>query len=399
MGMDEVLAKSETHDPSVDVANAELDQARAALDGSLAVRRPQVTAFARTGLGDTGLTTSAIENQFGLRASQRIFDFGASKLQRAAERENVAARTSLREEARLSAGLDAGLNVLAYLQATDQLAITAEREAFFDRELEVLNVLLLEGNATRADIAEAGAELASAQAAREELLSQRDKAAARVTLATSDARPPCRIDLDMAGLAEVIGIGADEAAAKLQQGLAANPQLEGLRRTASSLEAQSELSKRSRLPAIDLVAIGSYTFNDIDETFAFRDRVGIEVSVPILTGSALDASARGAAALASKARSQVRSAQRQLEEDIYDLVRSRIALSAQLFRLNEVERRRLDRFDSAIAEHAARMLTLPDLIEIRLDLEEARLNVVSAQYQLEAQQLRLAVLTGTLTSD
>jgi len=126
------------NNPAVAIAQSDLDAASAELTEAKSLRRPQVTAFTQSGFGDEGLVNSAIENQVGLRASQRIFDFGDSRLAREAAEEQILAQQSLVLDARSRAQLEAGLAYIDWFDASERLLATVERADYFARELSAL---------------------------------------------------------------------------------------------------------------------------------------------------------------------------------------------------------------------------------------------------------------------
>ena len=77
--IDSMRIASETA-PEVSVAQARVQRAEADLAEARSLRRPQLSTFGRSGVGDTGLTTNQNDNQVGLRLSQRVFDFGDARL-------------------------------------------------------------------------------------------------------------------------------------------------------------------------------------------------------------------------------------------------------------------------------------------------------------------------------
>jgi outer membrane protein TolC len=380
--------------PSVALAQARADEAEAALDATRSVRRPQVSAFARTSAGDTGLTDSAIENQIGLRASIRVYDFGASRLSREAEEARLAARGAGLEDAALQAGLEAAFDGLAVLQAQAQLQATARRVDYFRAQEAAVSSLLAQGGATRSDLAEIRAEIGSAEAALEELRFQRDRAQTRLAIATQSDMPVC--EGAEANLEDVLAMaaGARGTDALVEAALTNRPALTELREEADGLQADAARTRRARLPAIDLVGIASYTYDDARDEFEYRDRLGVDVSVPLLTGSSLEAQSRSASARASQAQARLRDAERETREEITTGLRRLVALEAQRLRRDEVAELKAEQFAAAEAERAAGLKTLPELIEVRVESEGAVLDAISARFDLARERLRTLALIG-----
>ena len=73
------MAMSAERSPNVFASSAIVDRARSDATIARSLARPQISVFGRTQTGDGGLTGNAVENQIGLRASQRIFDFGVKE--------------------------------------------------------------------------------------------------------------------------------------------------------------------------------------------------------------------------------------------------------------------------------------------------------------------------------
>ncbi|MEL7481280.1 MAG: TolC family protein [Pseudomonadota bacterium] len=391
----DALSLASSNDPSVRVARANLDNAEAGLQQARSLRRPQLAAFGRTGIGDNGLVDSQIENQIGVRLSQRVIDFGDSSLARKAARSDIAAQENFVLDAKAAAALDAGLSYIAWQEALAQLRATEERVSYFSQQLEAIESLLVQGGATRLEQAEVAAEKASAEAIRFEFEFRRDRAATEVALATGDAGALCdnaRLQVSNRASAESPEDLQDLVASAVRQ----NPGLEALRRTSDGLDASAKRQARERLPIIDVVGIASYASEDFDGGFDLQTRVGVNVSVPILTGSALTARRRQASAQAARARGELAVARRNLQEDIQVTHRRTLLLEAQNARQADVARLKTAQFDAAKIEYEQGLRTLPRLIEIRLELEQASLNSIATEFNLARERLRLAALTGQI---
>ncbi len=392
---DTAVRLASDNDPDVLIAEADLQDAEAGLLEAKSLRRPQLSAFARTAVGDNGLVDSQFENQLGLRASQRVIDFGDARLARRAAREDVRAQESFVLDAAVRAALEAGSAYIDWLEAGAQLDATLGRLEYFSREENAINAALETGGATRADAAEIGAERAAAEAARFELLFERDQAAARVAIAARTREPLCPDT--PASLAQTdIASGPNAADDLIADALAANARVEGLKRAAASRTAEARREGRARLPAVDVVGIVSYAGDTSFENFAFQERVGLNVSVPILTGSALAARARQARARAARAEGEVTQASRALEETVTITYQRVLLLEAQLGRRDAVLGFRTDEFAAAEAEYNQGLRTLPDLVETRLELERAALAEIQTRHALMRQRLTLRSLTGGL---
>ena len=151
--------------------------------------------------------------------------------------------------------------------------------------------------------------------------------------------------------------------------------------------------KRSRLPVLSIVGTGSYASFDRFDDFQFRDRLGLDVSVP-LTGGTLRSESQRATARSNIAKAEYARALRSAEENIEITVYRIRSLKEQLVHLKETEKQMKLRFDSAQIEKDAGVRTLQDLIDTRLEYEQAGLTRIGAEFEIKRQLLVLLEQTG-----
>lgn len=379
--------------PNVAVAQAQIAGAKADLRLARSLSRPQVSSFARTQTGDGGLTGNAIDNQVGLRASQRLWDFGDARYAREAANSRVGAAEQTQLSVEADAARRVALSYISALEAYERKGVTSEREDYFRRQLLALETALAIGGATRSEVAEVAARLAEAEAERFEIEFQIEQSTLQVA---TDVNQSVSLCYDRSPVLPDTAEGFSDMETDLA--LITNPDIEAARKNLGSLKADQERAKRERLPVIDVVAIGSYAYLDQFNTWEFRDRIGIDVSVPIFSGSALNARSQAADAEVARARADLIRQRRQLREDILITRRRALSLYAQSVRRASVEDRKLEQFEAAEIEFDAGLKTLPDLVEDRLDYEEARLELIRVKYALLVERLNLLALTGQLGS-
>jgi len=377
--------------PDVAVAQAQIDGAKADLRFAHALSRPQISSFARTQTGDAGLTGNAIDNQLGLRASQRLLDFGDARFAREAASQGVGAAEQDRLTVEATAARNVALAYISALEAYERQQVTDERETYFRRQLAALEQALEIGGATRSEVAEVAARLAEAEAERFEIEFLIEQYTLQVA---TDVNQAVRLCFDRAPELPPTAEGFSDMDTELA--LITNSSIESARKNLGRLKADRERAKRARLPVIDVVAIGSYTYLDQLSTWEFRDRIGIDVSVPILSGSSINAQRQAASAEVARAEADLVRQRRQLREDILISRRRALSLYAQSVRRASVEDRKLEQFEAAEIEFDAGLKTLPDLVEDRLDFEEARLELIFVKYALLRERLNLLALTGQL---
>lgn len=388
--MDAAMALAAARDPGVALAAARLDESEGALSEARALRRPRLDAIARGGVGETGVQTAGASTSLGLRASQRVLDFGDSRLARAAATADIEAGREDVESARDQAARAAGSAFIDWVEAGQQIALTEDRVTYFRELLDATDAALSFGGATRTERASVAAQLAEAEGIALELRFQRDSAQTRLDLLTGTGLPACSNAASSLASAE----GLVSSATLEADALAHSPQLRALDARARSLDAQAERQARARLPIVDVVATGSYASFDNFSNFDFQERVGINVSVPLYAGNALSARTRQAKARVRAAEAQHRDAERGLRQSVRLSSRRLASLRDRVAHLDEVAQQTRLEFDAAEIQSEAGTLTLRDVVEIRVQLEQAELAVIAARRDMDREALNLALLTG-----
>jgi len=399
LSFDEAVRIAADNDPAVRIARADLDNAEASLQEARSLTRPQISAFGRTGIGDNGLVDSQIENQIGLRASQRIYDFGDSRLARQASQETVTAQKNFILDARATAALEAGLEFITWLEAMEQLQATRERISYFDQQLQAVEALLDTGGSTILDQAEVAAEKATAQAQKFEFEFRRDQAGTKVTIATGVQQNLCQTSGSVFAAKAKHSPDPDELETLIASAMQSNPRLQALRRTSAGLDATAKRERRARLPIIDVVGIASYASEEFTSDYELQNRIGVNVTVPIFSGSALDARTRQARARASRSDGELAVARRRMREDIEVTYRRTLLLEDLMLRRQDIFSLKTKQFEGALTEYKSGLRTLQDLIDVRLELEASALSEIEARFDLDRERLRLAALTGSFPDD
>lgn len=389
---DDVLKLSAQRDPNVLISQAQQSEADAGIKDAKSLFRPQISAFGRTGFGDAGVVDSSISNQIGLRASQRIFDFGDSKYARHAATAGFEASLEETRQARLEAAQRTGFSYLELVEAQEQIQLTTHRREYFQQQLAAVDRLLSRGAATRTERAAVASQLADAEAFVLELSFRKEQALTQISIDTGTNALLCQTSAIGSHLTQrMAGLNNPETASELA--LKRNPNISALVKRAESLEAVRKREKRSRLPAISLVATGSYSSIGGFDQFSFRDRIGIDVSVPLYSGNAIGARNQRASARQAIAQGQLLDAERQLRKDVSIGYRRILSLESQLMSRKDVEEQTRLQFEAAEIEQKAGTKTLRDLVEIRLEYEQAGLQRIRTKYDLMRQQLQLLTLT------
>ena len=387
-----VIDLARKNSPDAGIARAQIGEAEADITAAKKLFSPQFSAFARSGVGDTGITDSGVSNQIGFRASQRVFDFGDSKFAKKAAQAGLEAQQFQAQSTTNIAVLSTLRSIIDYQESLAQSELTAERRNFFQEQKTLTEALLAEGGATLTELANVSSRLAEAESFYQELQFVQSRSLTQIRSDILSSRKLCNRALSLDDLFPVVKTLQAPGYAK-QIAREQSPFLLGLSKRIENLDTVLERQRRSRLPVISIVGTGSYaSFNRFDD-FQFRDRLGVDVTVP-LTGGTLKSEKQRASARSNIARAEYARALRAAEENI-DITLHRIkSLKEQLIHLRETEKQMKLRFDSAQIEKDVGVRTLQDLIEVRLEYEQAGLTRISSEFELERQFIVLLEQVG-----
>ena len=387
-----IIDLSKQNSPDARIARAQIGEAESDITAANKLFEPQLSVFGRSGVGDTGITDSGVSNQIGVRASQRVFDFGDSKFAKKAAQAGLEAQQFQLQSTANTAVLSTLRSIIDYQQSLAQSELTGQRRNFFREQKTLTEALLSEGGATLTELANVSSRLAEAESFYQELQFVQSRSQTQIRSDTLSSRKLCSGALNLEELFPVIQKLQASGYAK-QVAREQSPFLLELSKRIENLDATFERQKRSRLPVISIVGTGSYASFDRFDDFQFRDRLGLDISVPLTGGTILSEQQR-ASARSSIARAEYSRALRAAEENI-DITLHRIkSLKEQLVHLRETEKQMKLRFDSAQIEKGAGVRTLQDLIEVRLEYEQAGLTRISAEFEVERQLIVLLEQVG-----
>ena len=387
-----VIDLSKQNSPDAGIARAQIGEAEADITAAKKLFAPQFSVFGRSGVGDTGITDSGVSNQIGFRASQRIFDFGDSKFAKKAAQAGLEAQQFQAQSTMNIAVLSTLRSIIDHQQSLAQSELTAQRRNFFLEQKVLTKALLSEGGATLTELANVSSRLAEAESFYQELQFAQSRSQTQIRSDILSSQEFCNVTLKLEDLFPVVQNLQAPGYAK-QVAREQSPFLLGLSKQIENLDAAYERQKRSRLPVISVVGTGSYASFDRFDNFQFRDRVGVDISVP-LTGGTIKSEKQRASARSNIARAEYARALRAAEENIEITVYRVKSLKEQLIHLRETEKQMKLRFDSAQIEKDVGVRTLQDLIEVRLEYEQAGLNRIDAEFEIERQLLVLLEQVG-----
>ena len=393
--LETAMALSSQRDPGVRVAQAERASADADLREAKSLYRPQVSAFARTGFGDVGLVDSTLQNQVGVRVQQRVFDFGDARFARRAARFAQEASGYVTSQARLDAAQGTGLAFLEFLENQDRLAVSRERVSYFEEQLRALDSLLAEGGATRTERANTASRLAEARAILLELEFEKDRASQRVLIDTGLSSAMCSNEEGLQFLSHSADVFPDEEAA-IVSALTQNPTARALENRVREEEANEKRERAGRFPVLSVVGISAFSSTGSLQDLNQQNRVGIDVSLPLYSGNAVAAQLDRAKAQRNDAAARLAVRQRDLRLQISTAFRRIATLRELSLRRGEVAQQSWLRFEAAEQQFGFRAITLPELVEARIEYEEAQSQAIETKFDVWREYLELLALTGDL---
>ena len=394
MGLRQAMEIASKSDPAVATTQAREREADANVQDTKSLYRPQISAFARTGVGDVGLIDSAIQNQIGLSASQRIIDFGDARFARRAAKFEQNATSFDTLNARDQAATSVAASVFDMLESAEAIAFTEQRRSYFQDQLTAIQSVLESGGSTISEAAEISAQLANAESFFLDLQSSKQQAETIVQVAVGGNVSMCEAPVLEAEL-NVLGDSFETIEAVIEKAVSQSPELRARKARSDSLEEIRKREARARLPVISVVGSAAFS-SDVNGDFDLQERVGLDVAVPIFSGNALNARSNRAAARRSAAVSEVAEMRRQLEQDARLSFQRILFLQAQLITRKEFEARSLELLEFATVEYEAGTRALPELVDVRLDYEQAGLQRISVKFDLLREKIRLLSLTSSL---
>ena len=390
----EAFSRSAKEASAVQIANARIGEAEADYSEAKSLFRPRVTGFGRSGAGSTSVVDSAISNQLGLRASQRIFDFGDSKYAKLAASSDLESREYEAAREANTAIVNTALAILQLQRVSAQQDLTEARRDFFVQLSDATSKLLDEGGATITETANIASRSAETDAFNLELQFQKERAQTVIQSDIQSNIPICEHKLDIDKIVpNDLSIFADDQL--IDRVIMDNPTIKALEKRIDTLDALNKRSKRERLPVLEVVGTSSYSSFDGFDNFGFRNRVGLNVSVP-LVGGALRSNAKRSAIRLNISVVEKNRAEKELEESIKITLKRIASLQAQIPQLKIIEEQIYLQFQSTEKEQIIGTKTLSDFIDIRLQYEQAGLRRIDSEFELQREKLTLLEMTGVL---
>lgn len=297
----EALTRILERNPDIMAASAVTEQSEYAVDEAVAARRPRVSAYARSGIGDTILETGQVDNEAGLRMSYTLFDFSRSRLALEAARSRYDASEAAETLTRQQTALEV-LSLMSELLYTRALETTyTDRLDTLSRQVDARERQLGLGASTKTELTQLKAELSLMEVELADTEGQMMTTLAR--LRRLYGQPDACFDtmslLPWLDLREFSSLEEAEAA------ILKDSAIVQLEREREAAELDARRAARGWLPSVDATGYVAETYNDTFDRFDDRNRLGIQLSVPLYDGGANKAQARESSARARQVEAQL----------------------------------------------------------------------------------------------
>ncbi|RJY09096.1 TolC family protein [Aurantiacibacter aquimixticola] len=396
-GIAQTIQLTLSRDPRLLGSDAQIAAAQAQYKIERSAGRPQISAFARSGLGDGGqLLNAQSDNEAGVQLRQILFDFGRISAATRAARADIEVAAFDRQSVERDVALQAAFAFFDLAEAVD-LIVLAERQALIfseDAELaqRALENQLITGGAAAQIVA------GSATAENDRLLAELAATSARselLSLTGLDYRCPRNLplrDVQTPGPSQRF----PSALALLEHLQLGAPQLLSARAAISAQRARVAEAARDRFPELDLGAFASARYNeDLDEVVE-RNRVGVTLTIPIYQGGQFSARRELEEARLASAEADLGSVERALTEQVVRAYRE-IELQREILAQLDVAGRALEEQLSFARLSFERNIALYDEISRAADaLGRNRRLYIQTEYALRRNLAFLESADGTL---
>ena len=395
------------HDPDYQGAIAERDAGVESLDQALAALLPQISASAQRSVNDTDSTSQTslgpVERSFSNYPAYNINLQVRQALYRPKSWANLAvgrAQSELAEFRLLAARQDLAVRLLsthgdwslaeASANTAEGLVKIYERLlGYAQRQFEAGDSTRTEVEVARVRLDQAKSQLAEAQAAR----AAAHLAWTQITGASRSGSADSALTLSSQA-AEFLPLALPGLARLQESALATNPLLRAQKTALLAAREALRRAQAERQPSADLYASRSQSKSAFDNTIGTEFRttqIGVQLTVPIYTGGAIDSGIRQAQANVRRAESDLNSTMArlllQIERDWYGLEAARAEAAAQR---QVIAAMRLVT-EAAIRGRAAG-------VAARGEEEQAMIQLLSAQRSLAGASARALVFWARLVA-
>ena len=395
---------SVARDPAIGEVEAQKQDARAGVKLAKSDWLPQISTYARTATGSTGLVDGRTDNQIGVLATQRIFDFGHGKYGKQAAQERLKSAEYHVDRAVGDSLFETSRAFLTVLEAQERLQAARMREAHFADIVKTLPRRLYVNLITAAQASSIEGDYALAQSNRIEEDLNLANVKSNLYILTGEYDLPCTDTKDVLAL-------LDNSLPKtmtnaISEARRLNPEVEALQADVRAAEAEYQIEKRRKLPIVEVQGAVAYILEPSTDASLFApaqdggfersERIGLDVSVPLWSGGRFNAGRSSSQARKFGMEMTLERVKRDLESRV-SLAWHRIASGDYLIQSRRKVRNSLEDESRAInREFENGLRPYQDVEEIEAELQSAILQEINAKYEVYYQRILLLSLTDRL---
>ncbi len=390
LAFDSALDQAARLSARLGASKAEAQAAEAQLRQTQAERWPQLSAYGRTATsGGSGLLDGRTDNQIGLEARQRLFDFGKTRFQSEAARARLSAADHLLNHSRDAVYYEAALRFIDILEARERLGAAQKRLTNYQsmmtslpRQLETSLLTLAEANSIAAQTAIAESNMIEDRLALE-------AAEAQLFVLTGSEASACQhLPPRLTKVAGTL-LKADSA---LDTHIDAHATVQAYKAERQAAQADLQRVKRERLPTFSASGVVAYVYDDVHNSWEQEERLGLNVSTPLWGAGRHRAEQDAARARRTIAEQNLDRTRRELLADMTVTLR-RVLSGEALLRARKLASLNLAEESAAITrEFENGQRTYHDVEAAEAEYQVALLQQISAKYSLHTQQLHLLFL-------
>lgn len=364
--------------PQVASAGYLVEQSEYTVDGLNAQKKPQVSAFARTGQGDGSLQSGQLDNQFGVELSYRLYDFGKSSMRvKGAKAEAEAGESNVDRIQRAVA--DELLQSLVRLKLSESiLAIYQRRLDVLETRVEQARDQLKDNTITIMDFSRLESDAATIRYEVQDARVQAETALLVVQRILNDDQACIATDQLFAFFLAHKAEDVDALVGDLENA----PQLLEIEKRIEAADYQRRSAAREWMPEVSASAFSSQVYNDFTDEYVGRDRIGIQVVAPLYDGGVRNSETGRLRSRVNQLRAEYQAAEDRLRQQKLTSWTSVLSLEASMLTLEDALTSSKSFVDATQKRYDLQAGTIDDLLvaEERLMNLQIRYQYVQAEY-------------------
>ena len=281
MTTSELAERALEFSPAVKSVQSRVDQAEYELDYVSRQNYARITTYVRTGFGDGVLESNQLDDQFGVQLTKTLIDFGRNSADKESSKARVLASRASTESMRRRLYEQTLIDILEARLADQNRQLYENRVKSLEERVELAEEQLKDGSTTINIVTRFRSELAQARLQQVQSRSRRDVSLTRIAQFSDTDIPPCLDQVSLRVLlAPAIALTSEEIIERMDN----DPTIIEARELLNGAGADVKRAAREWRPSVRATGFVSQTYNSITDNLIERDRLGIEVTVPLYDG-------------------------------------------------------------------------------------------------------------------